>query len=57
MVIKMTNERYWLLQNNTEAKLTEDEIKEGWHFCCEWDYMLIHKSWPEAESCLRNEDK
>jgi hypothetical protein len=33
------------------AALTEAEVKEGWHFCPEWDFLLIHPDDPEAECC------
>ena len=48
----MNKKRYKELMNNIELKLTEEEIKEGWHFCEEWDGLLIHKSWKEAECCI-----
>lgn len=35
-----------------EGKLTTEQIEEGWIFCsCEWDGMLINKSWFEYEYC------
>ena len=43
--------RYVQLTRTHEANLTEKEVKDGWHFCCEWDGMLIHSSHPEAECC------
>lgn len=36
----MTPERYSELQH-PDASLTEEEISEGWHFCCEYDFALI----------------
>ena len=46
----------------TEAKLTQEELKQGWHFCPDWDYMLINiYTNPEREGCtckrLRMENK
>lgn len=35
----------------SEATLTDDEIEQGYVFCCEWDGMLINKNDPEAECC------
>jgi len=49
----MTDERYLALERTGE-KLTDAERKEGWHYCCEWDGLLINKSWPEAECCTCN---
>lgn len=47
----MTKERYRELETNIQLQLTPEELVEGWHFCLEWDDMLIHKSWKEAEYC------
>lgn len=47
----MTRERMEYLHKNIEAKLTKEEIKEGYFFCCTWDGMLIHKTDPEAKCC------
>lgn len=38
----------------TDAKLTEDEKREGWHFCKEWDFMLIHNTYIEFDACICN---
>jgi len=35
----MTPERHREL-STTEALLTTEEIKFGWHFCPDWDYAL-----------------
>lgn len=51
----MTHERYLFLHNNRDAKLTKQEISEGWHFCPDWDDMLIHPKWSEAEACTCNQ--
>ena len=40
----MTNDRY--LQAEHTGILTEEELKEGWHWCPDWDFMLIG---PEME--------
>lgn len=47
----MTPERYKELET-TDHPLTKEEVAEGWHFCPDWDEMLIHQSWPEKECCL-----
>ena len=37
----MTDERYHALMNQyQELPLTQEEIKEGWHFCLEFDDLL-----------------
>ena len=53
----MTNERYQELSLNEDLKLTEEEIKEGWLFCCDWDYMLIKKGSPEFQCCPCHNNK
>jgi hypothetical protein len=51
----MTNERYhYLISKEAMDKnetLTKEEAEEGWHFCWDWDGLLIHKDDPEAECC------
>lgn len=32
--------------------LTDAESEEGWHFCNEWDEMLIHNTHPEFNACV-----
>lgn len=34
-----------------KTELTNDEIADGWHFCAEWDFLLIHPTWPESKCC------
>lgn len=46
----MTEERYRELETNLNLCLTEDEIKEGWHFCNEFDGLLV-KGDPNEEYC------
>jgi hypothetical protein len=48
----MENARYIELTNNLELKLSNEEVDLGWHFCNEWDGLLIHKTWPEHECCI-----
>lgn len=41
-----------LIYEGAPAKLTDEEVEAGWHFCnSEWDGALIHKTWPEFEAC------
>jgi len=35
----------------SQAKLTDEEIAEGWHYCLECDGMLCHPDMKEAEVC------
>lgn len=32
--------------------LTPEEVEAGWHFCPDWDGMLIHPNSPEGACCL-----
>lgn len=49
---QMTNERYkWLMDTfGSNVFLTPEELKEGWHFCYEFDGLLV-KGDPNEEFC------
>jgi len=47
----MNRERYLSLSKYESLELTEEEVKDGWHFCWEWDGLLIHPTWEEAKCC------
>jgi hypothetical protein len=47
---KMDRERYIRIQNGAED-LTPEEVEDGWHFCPEWDDMLIHADDDEFQCC------
>jgi hypothetical protein len=50
---RMTDERWLQLMNSDTEPLTEQEVKEGWHFCPEWDGLLMHRViTPEDCSCF-----
>lgn len=49
-MIRMTDERYAELDSSGAAP-TEEEAADGWHYCAEWDGLLIHPSWAEAAAC------
>ena len=46
----MTPLRYFEVNSGKES-LTPNEIHTGWHFCPEWDYMLIGPGMREASAC------
>lgn len=46
----MDRQRYNDLQDG-RAELTQEEIKAGWHFCSEWDYMLVGPGMSERRYC------
>jgi len=47
----MTEQRYREVEVDNKP-LTKEELEDGWHFCPEWDYMLIHPSFDAADACL-----
>jgi len=50
----MTEQRYLELDRDYELDLTPEETKAGWHFCPDWDYLLIHNRHVEIEGCCCN---
>jgi hypothetical protein len=36
----MTPERMKVLESKESDRLTPQEMRDGWHFCPDWDYML-----------------
>jgi hypothetical protein len=44
----------WKALMQGESELTADEIALGWHFCPEWDGLLIGHGMGEIEVCLCN---
>ncbi len=47
----MTDERYMDL-DKTGMGLTTEEQKEGWHWCYDWDLMLVGPGMQAMEFCL-----
>ena len=45
----MTYKRYGELFDDINLDLTLEEKEAGWYFSDEFDGLLIHKSWPEAD--------
>ena len=48
----MTDERWEQLMKDDSLLLTMEESDEGWHFCPDWDGLLIGPGMMELESCL-----
>lgn len=46
----MDRKRYIELEKDANSHLTPEELQQGWHFCPDWDYMLIQKG-SDAEEC------
>lgn len=38
----------------TDLELTEEERDQGYHFCPDWDFMLVGPNDPESTACLCN---
>lgn len=49
---EMSNERWQALMNDQDLELTGEELKEGWHFCPDWDGLLIGPGMMEVDYCL-----
>lgn len=47
----MTNERWTHLMEDETLRLTQDELNEGWHFCPDWDGLLINTHSHEGKFC------
>jgi len=52
----MTPARYRELNGPNQVKMTEEEMKEGFHWCYDWDYLLVssnpkHKDFCEICDC------
>lgn len=52
----MTNRRWIQLMMELGRKLTDEETAEGWHFCPEWDGLLIGPGMEETCSCEEKKD-
>jgi hypothetical protein len=47
----MTQRRHNELMLSMDVKLTEDEMKYGWHFCYEFDGLVTNAHDPEMRNC------
>lgn len=50
----MTAERLQQLLHDQTDQLTPDEVESGWHFCPEWDDMIIGPDCNELVFCTCN---
>jgi hypothetical protein len=51
----MNRERWVFLMDNYDdevAPLSSEEVSEGWHFCWDWDGLLVGPNTPEMEFCM-----
>lgn len=49
-MIEISDLRYKSLMQ-ADLELSKEEINDGWHFCWEWDGLLIHPTWGEFQHC------
>lgn len=47
----MTKERWLQLMDSETEELTDEERKQGWHFCLEYDGLLIGAEMMEWGDC------
>lgn len=47
----MSTERWTALMDNDLEQLTAEELADGWHFCWEWDGLLVGPNMGEIEFC------
>jgi dCMP deaminase len=47
----MTDERWEELMNNYNSEFTQEEIKQGWHFCHDFDGLLVGPGMGEVHFC------
>ena len=47
----MLRKRWFELMNNPALGLTKSEIEQGWHFCPEWDGLLVGERMREIDCC------
>jgi len=47
----MPYRRWSELEHNQKAELSQAEIEAGWHFCMDWDGLLIGPGMRELEHC------
>ena len=47
----MNDRRYALLMKNDSENLTQEEIELGWHFCNEFDGLLVGPGMGELDFC------
>jgi hypothetical protein len=51
MNVHISNARYAALMDGPDLALTNDERAAGWHFCPEWDGLLVGPSMLEWDGC------
>jgi hypothetical protein len=47
----MTDKRYHELMRDDSLPITKQEMDQGWHFCYEWDGLLVGPGMSEQDFC------
>lgn len=47
----MPRERWIRLMESNDLSLTVNEIADGWHFCGDWDGLLVGPGMPMEQEC------
>lgn len=49
--------RRWLELEKSGDAPSEEEVKAGWHYCTDWDFMLVGPGMREWEGCTCERSK
>jgi hypothetical protein len=47
----MTDDRWVALMNDGDSRLTTEEMDRGWHWCWDWDQLLVGPGMMEMDCC------
>jgi hypothetical protein len=47
----VSDERWSALMNNPNGRLTREEMADGWHWCADWDDLLVGPGMMEMDCC------
>lgn len=47
----MSDERWNALMNDPQAILTKEEMEQGWHWCYDFDGLLVGPGMGEQQHC------
>lgn len=47
----MSHARWEAVMNDPSVYLTDEERADGWHFCCDWDGLLVGPGTMEWDCC------
>jgi len=43
---------YLLANRHVQPEITEEQAAKGWHYCPEWDGLVVHPGVPEWDACV-----